>query len=116
MPAPVAGRAVLRDFLPAILMLTVGLAGLAVANMWPGAGSRQYLVIAAPGSSFGQTVNIVRASDGGIVESGRFSNIVIASSVRPDFVDALRRAGAWLVLAAPSLKGCGSALTKGSTR
>lgn len=94
------------DYLPAVLLALTGLGGLSFAWMTAGTDSGQYLVIAAPGSSLADTVNLVRAADGGLVGKGRFANIVIAGSVRADFPAAVRRAGAWLAVAAPAPGGC----------
>ncbi|WP_298396653.1 hypothetical protein [Sphingobium sp.] len=93
-------------YLPALLLLGVGLAGLGLASLMDGPDSGWYLVMAAPGSSRADTINLVRAADGRLVQAGRFSNIVIAGSTRPDFPAALRKAGAWLAVAAPARGGC----------
>ncbi|MFC3442812.1 hypothetical protein ACFOKF_16685 [Sphingobium rhizovicinum] len=92
--------------IPALLLLGVGLCGLGAASLLDGRQSGWYLVIAAPGSTLANTINLVSAADGRLVQKGRFSNIVIAGSTRPDFPAALRKAGAWLAVAAPSRGGC----------
>jgi hypothetical protein len=66
----------------------------------------RYIVFAAPGATLADTINLVRDADGRLVQAGRFSNIVIAGSDRPDFAVALRHAGAWLAIAAPARGGC----------
>lgn len=93
-------------YLPAALLLFAGLTGLGTASLLDGQDSGWYLVIAAPGSTRAQTINLVSAADGRLVQAGRFSNIVIAGSDRPDFPAALRKAGAWLAIAAPPGGGC----------
>ena len=96
----------LRSLCPAVLLLTTGLFGLAIASLLQGSTSGWYLVVAAPGSSLADTINLVRAADGRLVQRGAFSNIVIAGSNRRDFPAALRHAGAWLAIAAPTGVGC----------
>lgn len=91
---------------PAALLLAAGLAGLAAASSAGAGGTGSYAVIASPGSTLADSINIVRAADGRLVQPGRFANIVIARSDRRDFPDALRRAGAWAVIDAPSPGGC----------
>ncbi|SEI67439.1 hypothetical protein SAMN05518849_101515 [Sphingobium sp. AP50] len=93
-------------YLPAALLLFAGLTGLGAASLYGGPDSGWYLVIAAPGSTRAQTINLVSAANGRLVQAGRFSNIVIAGSDRPDFPAALRKAGAWLAVAAPPGGGC----------
>ncbi len=96
----------LRSLCPAVLLLTTGLFGLTIASLLQGSTSGWYLVVAAPGSSLADTINLVRAADGRLVQRGAFSNIVIAGSNRRDFPAALRHAGAWLAIAAPAGVGC----------
>jgi hypothetical protein len=84
--------------------------GLALAGMTTQPNSGQYLVIASPGSNLADTINIVQAAGGGLIEKGRLSNIVIAGSTHADFASAVRRTGAWLAVAAPSRGGCFSPL------
>lgn len=91
---------------PAALLLIAGLGALAWASTAGGGGTGSYAVIAPPGSTLADGINIVRAADGRLVQPGRFANIVIARSDRADFPDALRRAGAWAVIDAPSPGGC----------
>lgn len=96
----------LSTLAPAALLLVAGLAGLAAASSAGAGGTGSYAVIAPPGSTLADSINIVRAADGRMVQPGRFANIVIARSDRSDFPDALRRAGAWAVIDAPSPGGC----------
>lgn len=93
-------------YLPAVLLLIAGLAGLAIASLLDGRESGRYLVIAPPNATLADTINLVRAADGRLVQAGRFSNIVIAGSSQPNFAAALRKAGAWLAIAAPDRGGC----------
>lgn len=94
-----------KAMVPAALLLIAGLGALAWASA-AGGGTGSYAVIAPPGSTLADGINIVRAADGRLVQPGRFANIVIARSDRTDFPDALRRAGAWAVIDAPSPGGC----------
>jgi hypothetical protein len=96
----------LRSLFPAALLLALGLVGLAIASLLQASTSGWYLVIAPPGSSLADTINLVRVADGRLVQRGAFSNIVIAGSNRRDFPAALRHAGAWLAIAAPAGVGC----------
>ncbi|HUD95164.1 hypothetical protein [Sphingobium sp.] len=96
----------LVPYLPAALLLMAGLSGLATATLLDGRESGRYLVIAPPDASLSDTINLVREADGRLVQAGGFPNIVIAGSNQPDFVASLRKAGAWLVIAAPDRGGC----------
>jgi hypothetical protein len=98
--------------MPASVLALSGVVGLALAGMTTLPTTGQYLVIASPGSSLADTINIVQAAGGRLVEQGRWSNIVIAGSARADFASAVRRTGAWLAVAAPSRGGCFTSLLK----
>lgn len=104
MSAPTSGM--VRHVWPAALLLGVWLAGIAVASTMAAQGTGAVAVIAAPTASRGDAIDIVRASGGRLMQAGRFGNVVIARSDRPDFADALRRQGAWFVVDAPSPGGC----------
>ncbi|MGE4322614.1 MAG: hypothetical protein AB7E60_06235 [Sphingobium sp.] len=93
-------------WLPAALLLVTGLAGLAVVSILNGNASGPYLVIAPPGASLADTINLVGAADSRLVQAGRFPNMVIAASDQPDFAATLRKAGAWLAIPAPERGGC----------
>jgi len=96
---------------PAALLLAVGLAGLAAATLAPTGKGDQYAVIAPPWYTMAQTIDLVRNTQGQIVEIGKPfrimpGTIVITHSARPDFVTAAYRAGAWLVIDPMRLRGC----------
>ncbi|WP_179045896.1 hypothetical protein [Sphingobium lactosutens] len=93
-------------YLPAALLLIAGLAGLAMASLSDGRETGRYLVIAPPNATLADTINLVRAADGRLVQTGRFPNIVVAGSSQPNFAAALRKAGAWFAVAAPDRGGC----------
>jgi len=103
----------IRDALPAIVLLAAGLSALVIANLWPLGDSRQYIVVTAPGSPLAHSFSVVAMAGGGVIEAGRFSNIVIAASTRPDFPQTLRKAGAWFVLSPGRLRGCFEGGTQG---
>lgn len=95
-----------RSYLPAALLLFAGIGGLAIAGLPDRDDSGRYLVIASPGTATSHMIGIVKAADGRLVQAGRFSNIAIAWSDRPDFADRTRQSGAWLAIAAPDGAGC----------
>ena len=101
-----ARRARLRTVLPAALLLLAGLCALVAASLTGVRGPGTYAVVAPPGSRLADAVEIIRAADGRLVRPGRFANIAIARSARPDFAQALRRAGAWAVIDATGQGGC----------
>ncbi|MPT46979.1 MAG: hypothetical protein E2598_00980 [Sphingobium sp.] len=96
----------MRDVLPALFLLMIGIFGLAAATLFSVPTGPQYVVITAPGSSLAETISVIAHAQGGIVSTGRYSNIVVAASDRPDFVQSLRRAGAWLVVNPTQISGC----------
>src|SRR5688572_12699677 len=102
--------------MPAAMLFLTGLAGLIVASLSGSVRNGEYLVIAAPWSRLGQTINIIGTAQGGVIEAGRFQNIAIAASARSDFVDRARDAGAWLVLPSPRIAGCFSPQVKASPK
>lgn len=105
-PAIPAVRGKFADFLPAALLLLLGLCGLGMAWVNTGQPSSQYLVMAPPGSTLGQTVRLIRAADGGLAAKALFSNLAIADSTQPDFPASARKAGAWLAVPVPARAGC----------
>ncbi len=100
------GQKRIRNALPALLLLAVGLSGLVIASLWPSSDSRQYIVVTTPGSTLAQSFSVVAMAGGGVIEVGRFPNIIIAASTRSDFPQSLRKAGAWLILSPGRLRGC----------
>lgn len=99
--------------LPAMLLLLGGLAALTVASVSSAAEQDTYAVVGPPGSRLADAIDIIRIADGRLVQRGRFANVAIARSSRPDFAQALRRAGAWAVIAAPTQGGCLAPLFRG---
>ncbi|MBC9177180.1 hypothetical protein [Pseudoroseomonas ludipueritiae] len=77
-----------------------------LVGLAPAAGQTQFAVIAAPWWSLSRTAELVGAAEGDILDVGGLPNVVIAHSDDPDFVAALYRRGAWLVLDPVLLRGC----------
>jgi hypothetical protein len=86
-----------------LLLSVVG--GLFV-GLAPRAGQTQFAVFAASWHGLVATAEIVGAAGGALMDAGSLPNVVIAHSDDPAFVDALYRAGAWLVLDPVLLRGC----------
>jgi len=66
----------------------------------------QVAVIFAPGTSLTEVVGRIAGADGAVLRAGAFSNIVVAVGSTPDFVDRVKRRGAWLVVDPQGLGGC----------
>lgn len=96
----------LRDITPAAMLLACGLIGLVAASFSRDARPGDYLVIDAPWSTYGLTINTIRSADGRLAATGGFGNIAIATSHRSDFPARARQAGAWLVIPSPRIPGC----------
>lgn len=95
------------EWLPAALLLATGLAALMFVSVSASGRAGQYLVVLPPGSGAGETLSVVAAADGALVEPGRFGNIAFAGSPDPGFGRTARAAGAWIVVPSPLLAGCG---------
>lgn len=83
---------------PALGLLAACLAGLAIMTIAPSRAENAYAVVAPPWTSNARTIAIIDAAGGTLVGAGGFSNVLVARSDNPLFLDALRHAGAWLVL------------------
>jgi hypothetical protein len=94
------------DFAPAIALLIVSTVGIFVAAFSPSGDHGQYAVVAPPWYGFAQTIGLIDAAGGDIVEFGDLTNIAIVHSANPGFVRALYHAGAWLVIDPLGLRGC----------
>lgn len=97
--------------IPALLLAVTGIAGLAWVTATRDvqaaeAGRGEVVVVARPGATLAQAIAIVSRAGGAMVAPGRFGNVVVAASPRAHFADALRREGAWAVIASPRLAGC----------
>ena len=100
------------EFLPAFTMAIAGMIALLLAWMVPQQHNNQYLVIAGPLATRGETMAIIMKADGRLVGGGRLANIAFATSSDPDFAGKLRKTGAWAVIDAPQNGGCLSQLTE----
>jgi hypothetical protein len=101
-------RVSVHDFIPAAVLLALGIIALSVAKLYPSGDGHQYAVVAPPWLTLGQKVSLVQSARGKIVEMSGARHVVVAYSEDPDFVRELYRAGAWLVLDPVNLRGCGS--------
>jgi hypothetical protein len=86
--------------------LLLSIVGTLFVGLFPRPGQTQFAVFAAPWRGLVETAEMVAAAGGAIVDAGGLPNVVIAYSDDPAFVDALYRAGAWLVLDPLLLRGC----------
>jgi hypothetical protein len=91
--------------------LTIGVYGLGLAVVLGTAAAmpvegRHMVVAASPFAEAGTAERIVAAAGGSLVAGTRVAFAAIAESEDPDFVDALYRAGAVLVLDAGRSAGC----------
>jgi hypothetical protein len=91
---------------PATALLVFGALGISAATLSPSSARGQYAVMAPPWYDLAQTVALVAAAGGDLVDLGGLTNIVVVHSSEPGFVRALYRAGAWLVLDPGLLRGC----------
>ena len=95
-----------RDFIPAVALLIIGISGIAIATLQPSRKGGEYAVVAPPWYGLGQTISLIRAADGRVADTVGPTNIIIAYSDNPAFVEALYRAGAWLVIDPIQSRGC----------
>jgi hypothetical protein len=99
-------RGVWADLIPATALLLFSILGAFMIGVAPRAGQTQLAVVAAPWKSLVQTAEMIGAAGGVVVDAGGLPNVIIAQSDAAGFVDALYRAGAWLVLDPILLRGC----------
>lgn len=92
--------------LTAIALLLGSVLAALLIGLAPAAGQTQLAVIAAPWWNLVQTMDMVGAAEGDVVDIGGFPNVVIAHSDDPGFAASLYRQGAWLVLDPVLLRGC----------
>ncbi|MDN5567443.1 MAG: hypothetical protein L0G27_01610 [Paracoccus sp. (in: a-proteobacteria)] len=98
------------DFAPALALLSVGIAGLAVATVMATAVQGQFLVV-GPGLDPARLMDVVYRAGGGVVGLGGVPGVAIAASDDPGFRAAVLSQGAWFVMASPRLLGCFAATT-----
>lgn len=95
----------LTMLLPAIgLTLATSVAGAATA-VQP-RDDRPVAVVMAPWADFGHAATVIAEAGGRIKAAGGVEWIVVTDRGGADFVDALHRAGAWLVIDAEAARGC----------
>jgi hypothetical protein len=100
-------RSPFGDYLPAASLLLAGLIALAAASILSGPPSGQYLVVAPPGASLAQSLDLVRKGGGSLAATSPLANVLVAGASRGGFAGTLRKAGAWLILPLPRVAGCG---------
>lgn len=93
------------DVAPAVVLLLVGLLGLAVATLMATPVHGQFLVL-SPKDSATQLIEAVYQAGGGVVGLGGLPGIAIAASDNPDFEHAILAHGAWVVMPSPRVLGC----------
>ena len=96
---------------PAVGLLAACLVGLAIMTTSPQNASNAYAIVTPPWSDVATTIAIIDSAGGNLVGTGGFSNIVVAQSGNPLFLDALHEAGAWLVLSATGADLCSNSQT-----
>jgi hypothetical protein len=94
------------DFAPAIALLIISAVGIFVSALSPTGDRGQYAVVAPPWYNLTQTIGLVAAAGGDIVDFGGIAAVIIVHSEHPGFIRALYHAGAWLVFDPVGLRGC----------
>lgn len=96
----------LKDLLPALAVLLIGLFALAYAMLLPQGDTGQFAVLSNPWSGASQAIELVNRADAQIISFNERTNVIIVYSERPDAVQALYDAGAWLVFEPNQLSTC----------
>lgn len=91
-----------RYLLPLMLSL-----GMPLVTLLPTQAGQPVFVVAAPWSDPVRTIDLVGRADGAVLRGTAIPWIAVAVSPRPDFPARLRRAGAWIVVNAALVTGCG---------
>lgn len=91
-----------RYLLPLALSL-----GVPLVTLLPTQAGQPVFVVGAPWSDLRRTIELVGHADGTVLRGTAIPWIAIAVSPRPDFPARLRHAGAWIVLDAALVTGCG---------
>ncbi|WP_146177334.1 hypothetical protein [Breoghania corrubedonensis] len=86
----------MRDWFFFLVFCTAVAVGIVMIGLVPRSGD-QVAVMVAPWQSPSAAMEVIAAADGRFVRSGFADWIVVASSPRPDFVNRLYTAGAWIV-------------------
>lgn len=88
--------------LPALAVAGFAIVGSGAALHMPPATGEMGVVF-APWTEQSEAFGAIVAAGGYVVDSGRFSNVMIAYGADPGFAARIRAEGAWLVLAATGL-------------
>jgi hypothetical protein len=99
-----------RSWLPAIVLGLASLVALAVTALAPAEG-QPVAVFFPPGTTAENALLRTAAAGGLIIRDGAWEGAVVARSDEPGFAAALYRQGAWLVLSAAGVAGCGETAT-----
>ena len=94
----------------ALALLVASVLAIGAMALMPTERTVHVVVVAPPWYSAAQTMGMIAAAGGRIVEPGRYENMMIAApapdqSAR-DLLAALHRSGAWLTWDAFTLRGC----------
>ncbi len=72
----------------------------------PQPGQTRFLVLVPPEKGLLDAVEMIGVAGGSVLATGAISNLLVAHSEEPGFVEGLYRAGAWLVLDGAAPEGC----------
>ncbi|MCB8881894.1 hypothetical protein ACELLULO517_16745 [Acidisoma cellulosilytica] len=108
-PAPADPAPSWKHLLPAGLLLLVSVLAILLLVAQPRPGQKEVAIVLPPWDGALQAAALVGRAGGALVDAGGLRNIFIVTSDRPDFVAALYRAGAWLVINPIAAHGCLSA-------
>lgn len=95
-----------KDLLPALALLVIGLFALSYAMLQPTGETGQFAVLLRPWSDASQAISLVSKADAQILSFNERMNVVIVYSERPDAIETLYDAGAWLVFEPNQLSTC----------
>lgn len=95
-----------RPLLPALALLIVSVLAILLLVAQPPRGQKQVAILLPPWDGAMQAAAIVGRAGGRLVDAGGLPDVFIVASNRPDFIAALYRAGAWLVINPLAAHGC----------
>jgi hypothetical protein len=98
-----------RHLLPAGVLLVISVLAILTLVAQPEPGQREVAILLPPWDGAIQAASLVGQAGGELVDAGGMPDIFIVTSDKPDFVAALYRAGAWLVINPIAAHGCLSA-------
>ena len=101
----------MRQVIPALLLLCLGLSGTAAISVAPPADARMVAVVMRPGATIVDAAALAERSDAALLRAGALSNIWVFASDGEGLVHRLERAGAWLLLDPVAAGGCLSSLS-----